>query len=202
MSGKKLSGQVRIISGKWRGRLVSFSATQELRPTSGRLKETLFNWLGNEVEGKDCLDLFAGSGALGFECLSRGAHFVTLVDKCRKSVQGLKQSARLLGIAQQAQIIKADALALLRSGAFNQCYHLIFVDPPFAANTIPELGLYLPKLMYPDGLVYVESPRLLTKLELGEHFKIIKQTQVGDVYGHLFQLANLTVNPKEHLGYA
>lgn len=188
MSEKKSSGQVRIISGKWRGQLLKFSATQGLRPTSGRLKETLFNWLGGEVEGKDCLDLFAGSGALGFECLSRGAHFVTLVDQCRKSVQGLKRSAQLLGIQQQAQIIKADALALLRSDQFDRYYHLIFVDPPFATDVMPELRPYLPKIVRPNGFVYVESPHLLAEPELGERFEIIKQTKVGDVCGRLFQL--------------
>jgi 16S rRNA (guanine966-N2)-methyltransferase len=125
-------GQLRIIGGQWRGRKLRFPALDGLRPTGDRIRETLFNWLQLELPGARCLDLFAGSGALGLEALSRGCSHCTLVEQNGTAVQHLRANAALLA-ASTGQIEQADALHWL-SRYQGPSFDLVFLDPPFGAN--------------------------------------------------------------------
>jgi len=123
--------RVRIIAGEWRSRLIRFPPAAQLRPTPDRVRETLFNWLGQRLDGLACLDLFAGSGALGFEALSRGARRVVMVERDRTVAAALRESARDLG-ATGAEIHESDALAWLARS--RETFDVVFLDPPFASD--------------------------------------------------------------------
>ena len=146
--------RVRIIGGRWRSRLVHFPARAELRPTPDRVRETLFNWLGQRLDGLDCLDLFAGSGALGFEALSRGASRVVMVERDRAVAAALRASARALE-ANGAQIVEGEALGYLQRTS--EHFDLAFVDPPYASALAASVLAALAPRMNPGGRVYVES---------------------------------------------
>ena len=130
-------GRLRIVAGKWRRRLVNIASVPGLRPTSERIRETLFNWLGPQIHGKRCLDLFAGTGALGLEALSRGAASVTFVEKSRDAARMLRQVCEELG-ADDVQVRCDDAFQYLRSGS-DERFDLVFLDPPFADDSLAEL---------------------------------------------------------------
>ena len=115
-----MHNQVRISGGQWRGRRVMFAPTTDLRPTTDRVRQTLFNWLGHDLEGQVCLDLFAGSGILGFEALSRRARRVVMVERSRRACQQLIKNTHLLGASQEVQIIQDDALLFLRRLSHSQ----------------------------------------------------------------------------------
>ncbi len=149
-------GQLRIIGGRWRGRKLPVPALPGLRPTPDRVRETLFNWLAPDIEGLACLDLYAGSGALGFEALSRGAGSALMLDSDGRAVASLRDSAALLGAG--AQVRQADALAWL-GGLPSQRFDLVFVDPPFAADLWDRTLALLPPWLGPGHRVYVEAPR-------------------------------------------
>lgn len=180
------SGRVRIISGKWRGRLLTFPATPGLRPTSSRLRETLFSWLGSGLNDSHCLDLFAGSGALGFECLSRGAQHVTFVESHRKTAQALRKSVLTLNAAAQARVISADATRLLRRPTFTTRYNLVLVDPPFQDKVLSRVLPALPDIMLQNSLLYLETSRTGMPPAIPEQFSLLKQKNVGNVCGQLF----------------
>jgi len=122
---------VRIIGGEYRGRRLSFVPASGLRPTPDRVRETLFNWLRDDIRGARCLDLFAGSGALGFEALSRGAAMVTAVERNRSVAQRLTDNARLIGAADRMAVVHADAARFLKTPPARP-YDIVFLDPPFA----------------------------------------------------------------------
>jgi len=147
-------GRLRIIGGTWRSRIIHFPVVGDLRPTSDRVRETLFNWLGQDLNGKTCLDLFSGSGALGFEALSRGAHKVVMVEKNLQVFQALRENAQKLR-AQNLELVHADALQFL--SADRNAYHVIFLDPPFREDNLPGVLAVLPPRLAEGGLVYVES---------------------------------------------
>ncbi len=157
--GKGAPGKVRIIGGEWRSRVLTFPDAEGLRPTADRVRETVFNWLGQTLEGKNCLDLFAGSGALGFEALSRYAQHVTLVEKNARVHAALKENALKLG-AQKFDLICADGLQWLKQDG--RVYDVIFLDPPFAAELLPKLWPLVAGRLAPEGVVYLESGAPLT----------------------------------------
>lgn len=147
---------MRIIGGEWRSRLVTFPDALALRPTPDRVRETLFNWLGQDLSGRRVLDLFAGSGVLGLEALSRGAVAATLVDGSREAARALKASAAALG-ASRAEVLQCDALEFLRHYR-GPPFDVVFLDPPYASNLAePALALLRPHLA-PGAAVYVETP--------------------------------------------
>jgi 16S rRNA (guanine966-N2)-methyltransferase len=146
--------RVRVIGGAWRSRIISFPDQQELRPTPDRVRETLFNWLGQDLSGRRCLDLFAGSGALGFEAASRAAHEVLMVERERAACAALETNRVALG-ATQVKIVRADALDFLRGG--RGVYDVVFLDPPFAARLWDTLFASLPAWLSPGAMVYCES---------------------------------------------
>jgi len=155
-----------VIGGKYRSRLLRVPARPGLRPTPDRVRETLFNWLGQDLSGLACLDLYAGSGALGFEAASRGASRVVLVDKDRAAVAELERSRAALG-AIQVEIVSGDAAAYLardharpheRLGARpSSSFDVVFLDPPFRQNAVPAILGILPSRLEPGARVYIES---------------------------------------------
>lgn len=156
---RRQRGRLRIVAGKWRSRLLPVADVDGLRPTSERVRETLFNWLGPGIEGRRCLDLYAGTGALGFEALSRGAAACVFVEKAPAAYRGLVEAVRLLDAAH-AEIIQADALAFL-AGAAPRSFDLVFLDPPFADRALDDLcRLIAAKGVLSDaGQVYLEQPK-------------------------------------------
>jgi 16S rRNA (guanine966-N2)-methyltransferase len=146
---------VRIIGGLWRSRWLAFPAREDLRPTPDRVRETLFNWLGQDLSGLACLDLYAGSGALGFEAASRGAARVVMLDTDRAVVSALEANRRSLG-ATTVEILADDALHYLAHprGRFD----VVFLDPPFRQNVLLRVLALLPVHLAPGARVYVEAP--------------------------------------------
>ncbi len=145
---------MRIVGGAWRSRLISFPPRTDLRPTPDRVRETLFNWLGQDLTGMTCLDLFAGSGALGFEAASRGARRVVMVECDATAYRALVANRGQLGAAA-VEPRKADALEFLR--ADTGVYDVVFLDPPFKSDCWPRLAPLLPPRLAPGALVYHES---------------------------------------------
>ena len=176
--------RVRIIAGKWRSRIVRFPAAAQLRPTPDRVRETLFNWLGQRLDGLACLDLFAGSGALGFEALSRGAGRVVMVESDRAIAQGLRESARELG-AGDVQVVHGEALAwLARPG---ERFDLAFVDPPYASELAAAALARLPARLNAGARVYVESA---APLVLEAPWRALREDRAGAVRYALYELGD------------
>lgn len=150
--------QVRIIGGRHRGRRLTFVPARGLRPTPDRVRETLFNWLRAEIPGARCLDLFAGSGAIGFEALSRGAAYVTFVERHRVVAQRLREHIVLLGEQDAAEVRQVDALRLL-SDAPGEPFDVVFVDPPFADRLLSAVCERLAHdgWLAADAMVYLEQ---------------------------------------------
>lgn len=168
------NNEVRIIGGQWKGRKLKFPDRTGLRPTLGRVRETLFNWLAPRIGGARCLDLFAGSGALGFEALSRGAASVTFVERDRRAAAALHTNATLLG----AEVI-VKCLPAGRFVAMNTIrYDVIFFDPPFedtrSLALLPEL---LSQHLGEDGVLYLELPRRAERPAVG---RVVKHGTAGD----------------------
>jgi 16S rRNA (guanine966-N2)-methyltransferase len=146
--------RVRIIGGAWRSRLISFPPRPQLRPTPDRVRETLFNWLGQDLTGRACLDLFAGSGALGFEAASRGARRVSMVERDALALRALAASRAALA-ATAVELERADALEFLRGGS--DVYDVVFVDPPYRSDYWPRVAPLLPRRLAPGAFVYRED---------------------------------------------
>jgi len=148
--------QLRIIGGRWRGRRLSFPPIEAIRPSPDRVRETLFNWLQSPVVGATCLDLYAGSGALGLEALSRGAAQVSFVDREARVGRHLKETLDHLGCAQ-ASVHVAQAQQFLEGPP--RAFDIVFLDPPFASDTLPRIGEQLAKgWLAPRAWVYIECP--------------------------------------------
>jgi len=170
-----MRNRVRIIGGKWRSRRIVFPPREDLRPTPDRVRETLFNWLGQDLTARTCLDLFAGSGALGFEAASRGARRVVMVERDPETFRALLASRAALG-ADAVELKSADALEFLRTDA--DSYDVVFVDPPFSAGYLPELWALLPARLARAAVVYCESASHPT---LPEGWETWKQGRAGQV---------------------
>ena len=146
--------RVRIIGGQYRRRLLDFPGSAGLRPTPDRVRETLFNWLGQDLPGWSCLDLFAGSGALGFEAASRGAGRVIMIERERAAIDALEKNRTVLG-ATQVDILRADALAWLANS--HETFDLVFVDPPFDSHLASTVLADLARHLKSGGQAYVEQ---------------------------------------------
>ena len=179
-----LKNQVRIIGGKWRGRKISFLDTTGLRPSPDRVRETLFNWLTPFLANTTCLDLFAGSGALGFEALSRGARKTIFVDKSRLVIQQIQKIQQQLN-AQETEFYCEDAIDFLKHSPTT--FDIIFLDPPFHQNIlIPSIKLIEERsLLNHLGHLYIVQPKNEKLISIPAHWKILKEKQAGQV---LFQL--------------
>jgi len=175
------TNQVRIIGGEWRSRIVRFPDAPSLRPTPDRLRETLFNWLGQDLTGKVCLDLFAGSGALGFEAASRGARQVVMVEH-DVAVHCALLATRTALSAGQVEIHRTDAFGFLKMDA--RRYDIVFLDPPFRLGWLPRVLPLLPGRLGPEARVYLETEG---PVAMREGFEVLKQTRAGQVHGLLIK---------------
>jgi 16S rRNA (guanine966-N2)-methyltransferase len=175
---------LRIIAGEWRGRKIHFPAVQAIRPTPDRVRETVFNWLQGATQGSRCLDLYAGSGALGLEALSRGAHEVVFVDVEPAVVRHIGDTLRALG-CDRGRVIRADAAGFLAGPPTP--FDLIFLDPPFAEPVIPEICRCIEAggWLRSGGLVYLEAPAAAGEPALPPGWTLLKSKQAGEVGYHL-----------------
>lgn len=185
---KGSSNQLRIIGGEWRSRRLPFASIPGLRPTPDRVRETLFNWLQIQVPGARCLDLFAGSGALGFEALSRGALEAVLVEKHPAAVKALGKNLTLLGV-QNAVLVNDDALRYLRSLSEAETFDLIFLDPPFRRDFVGSVLKIIGEksLLQPEGMIYLEQEVEADTDFAGLGLRIHRETGAGQVRSLLLQ---------------
>ena len=174
-------GRVRIIGGQYRSRLLRVAVRPGLRPTPDRVRETLFNWLGQDLSGAVCLDLFAGSGALGFEAASRGASRVVMLESDRIALRTLEASRAELG-ASQVEIIGGSADAYLEHA--RERFDVVFLDPPFRQNAVPGLLARLPRILSAQARVYAESA---TPVDAQENWRELKRSRAGGVSYQLFE---------------
>ena len=174
--------KVRIIGGQLRSRLIGFPDADGLRPTPDRVRETLFNWLGQTLYGRTCLDLFAGSGALGFEAASRGAERVVMVETDRAALRALQDNVRKLDCTN-VSVRGQDGLEFVLRDASK--YDVIFLDPPFQKDYLPGLLEILPERLNQNGVVYVESG---APIEITPPWKMIKSGKAGQVHYQLLQI--------------
>ena len=172
--------QLRIIGGRWRSRCLRFPDVEGLRPTPDRVRETLFNWLAPLIEGARCLDLFAGSGALGIEALSRGAAEVVFVERQPLAVRQLRRNLAQLG-QTSTQVIQADALVWLCGPS--QPFDVVFLDPPFDANLLVPVcaALHRGGWLADGARIYLETARDAGKLELPENWQLTREKTAGQV---------------------
>jgi 16S rRNA (guanine966-N2)-methyltransferase len=182
------SGQLRIIGGKWRGRKLPIMDADGLRPTSNRIRETLFNWLSPTINNSICLDLFAGSGALSIECLSRGASKAIMIEKYAPTAHQLRQNCETLK-TDDADIIQQDAITWLHNQKhIAHTIDIVFIDPPFAYklwdSTIDQL--HQSKLLAPNALIYIESPKG-SALTVPEKWHLYKAKTAGRVNYALYE---------------
>ncbi len=179
-------GQLRIIGGQWRGRKFVVPDLSGLRPTPDRVRETLFNWLSQSIPHSRCLDLFAGSGALGLEALSRGAEHVVFVDNQAAVKQHLQTVLTTLD-CDHYDIIIADASQPLALP--DQSIDVVFLDPPFHQGLLASCCQWLEasNLLSPDAYIYIEAEKNLTTLCLPDNWQIKKSKQAGQVAYYLIQ---------------
>jgi len=174
------ANRVRIIGGAWRRRVIRFPPAEGLRPTPDRVRETLFNWLGQDLTGRRCLDLYTGSGALALEAASRGAALVVAVDRNRILIEALARTAAVLGAAAlEAHTAGARAFIAAETRAFD----VIFVDPPYAEDPWPWLLPASARRLAPNGFVYAEARR---SLDASPGLVAWRRDKAGQVHYHLF----------------
>ena len=183
MRSNKPQNQLRIIAGRWRGRRLTFAPVPGLRPTPDRVRETLFNWLSPVIAGTRCLDLYAGSGALGLEAASRGAAEVVLVDRDTRISATLRQQLQRLD-AGQVRVLQADAGDYLRGQA--QPYDIVFLDPPFREGRLDGIMRQLEDggWLSADAWVYLEAERQQV-LELPPNWTVHRRKTAGQVAYYL-----------------
>lgn len=182
----QLVGRLKIIGGKWRGRTLLVADRKALRPTPNRIRETLFNWLRMEISGAKCLDLFAGSGALGIEAVSRGASSATLVEQNKTIVAVLQQSLNIFGIDNnKITVHHAEALQWIES--VGEKFDIIFLDPPFGSGLVEQSLLLLLRLRYTTRhcLIYVESDVAWQPIS---SFELVKQAKASQVHYALLKV--------------
>lgn len=180
---KVTSNQVRINAGVWRSRTLKFPDVEGLRPTPERVRQTVFNWLGQDLTGKNCLDLFAGTGAFGFEALSRNAKRVVMVENSNRAYQSLLQNKMLLK-ADNCEISNRDALDFLNNNV--QKFDVIFCDPPYNKGWLNKLLPILNQHVSDDGVIYAEAE---FEIKADSRWQVFKQSKAGNVYYHLLKLA-------------
>ena len=188
------TNQVRINAGVWRSRLLKFPDCEGLRPTPERVRITVFNWLGQDLTGKTCLDLFAGTGAFGFEALSRNAKNVTMIENARPAYNALLQNQDQLFNqtslkADNCQILNQDALLFLANNA--QKFDVIFCDPPYNKSWLEKILPLLNQHISADGVLYVEA-EFAIQSDATWHVK--KQDKAGNVVYHLLELNKEKIN--------
>ena len=186
MPKNRREGFVRIISGRWRGRKLPVHDVEGLRPTTDRVKETVFNWLAPDLYEARCLDLFTGSGSLSFEALSRGAASVTMLELDKKAAEQLEKNRQAIG-ADNAQIHQADCLQFLSQPGTP--FDIVFIDPPFRKNLLQEVIDRLENngWLAPNAIIYIEAEKELGELEIPPPWHLHKEKTAGQVCYRLFE---------------
>ncbi len=179
--GTSQAGRLRIVAGNWRSRLLDIADVDGLRPTGERIRETLFNWLAPAIAGSRCLDLFAGTGALGLEALSRGASSVVFVEKSAAAARQLRTNIELLD-ARGADVLQQDATDFLE-GEPGRGFDIVFLDPPFALDAVEETCRLLAETghLADDALIYIEDDRTRVEAPLPEGWRDLKNKTTGNV---------------------
>lgn len=176
--------RVRITGGEWRSRLVKVVDAQGLRPTPDRVRETLFNWLGHDLTGLDCLDLFAGSGILGFEAASRGAAHVVQIERDQRVFAILRENAMAFA-CRRLELLRTDALEFVASSArAGRRFDLVFLDPPYRQQLLERVAPHLEALAQPGMRIYAEAEHPID--ELGA-WRTAKRGKAGQVFYHLLE---------------
>lgn len=185
----KSAGQIRIIAGKHKGRKLPVLMAEGLRPTTDRVKETVFNWLMPYIHQANCLDCFAGSGSLGFEAMSRGADQVTLVELNRNAAKQLQANKELIK-ADNVTVINADALSFLKenvSESKQKAFDLVFIDPPFRKQLVEQTAQLLNRYgLAEDALIYVEMEAESSQV-IPTNWQLLKEKVTGQVIYQLYQ---------------
>ena len=183
------ANRVRIIGGIWRSRMLNFADTEGLRPTANRVRETLFNWLGQMLHDRCVLDLFSGSGALGFEAASRGATTVLMVENNRTAIASLSRNRESLG-GKNCQIVTSGACEFLARN--RELFDVVFLDPPFGSDLMLPILATLPPHLAPAAFVYVEWGAPIDELVSASliRWQVLKQGRAGVVHFALLTLGN------------
>jgi len=186
MAIKHKKGSLRIIGGQWRSQLVRFSGSHSLRPTPDAVRETLFNWLTPIVQGATCLDLFSGSGALGFEAASRGALRVDLVDQNQHVCQQLLRTRESLS-ADQVHIHYQGALRFLADT--HHRFNIVFLDPPFQSSLSTQIikAIEQSKILHDQSLVYLEKSKKYADPVIPRNWKIFKEKTTASIVYRLYE---------------
>ena len=179
---------MRIIAGLWRGRKLPVLNAEGLRPTTDRVKETLFNWLMNDIAGSRCLDCFAGSGSLGLEALSRQAQAVVFLEKFTPAAKQLKQNLSALK-TEKGTVVNSDTCQFLTQKNSESAFDVVFIDPPFHQGFVPKILTLLTEngWLAEHALLYVETEKTHAPLVLPEGWQIIKEKSAGMVTSRLIQ---------------
>ncbi|MFT7373944.1 MAG: 16S rRNA (guanine966-N2)-methyltransferase [Oleiphilaceae bacterium] len=200
-SSKNASGSFRVIGGTWGSRRLNFPSIDGLRPTTDRVKETVFNWLASDIAGARVLDLFAGSGSLGFEALSRGAASLTAVERDRSAAQALRDNINLLDKHgdTQTEVLQTDALVWLKQGLTKDVsYDLVFLDPPFRQGLLDQCIELLNDnpILQQGALVYLELEQERNDLKTPAHWALLKEKVAGQVSYRLYEVNELSDDVK------
>ena len=182
------TGSIRIISGRWRGSKLAVANVQGLRPTTDRNKETLFNWLMPYVQDARCLDVFAGSGGLGFEAMSRYAKSLVFIELDKQAVVNLQHNiAKLKASAEQIKLLHGNALTLM--GSLQQQFDLVFLDPPFHQGLVaPAIAqLVQHQLVAPEGIIYIESELSAADYAVPDNWQLLKERHSSQWTSRLYQ---------------
>jgi len=193
MSARRGEGQVRIIGGRWRNTRLSVPDLPGLRPTSDRVRETLFNWLAPKLAGARVLDLFAGSGALGLEAVSRGAASACLVEREPVLATRLREQVGRLGAQGEVEVVQEDALRWLARPAATR-YDIAFIDPPFADGLWNQVLAALPAHLVGDAWLYVEAPPAALP-QPGQEWQPHREGETREVRYALYRRAAATLTP-------
>ena len=181
-----MKNQLRIIGGEWKRRQLPFASIEGLRPTPDRVRETLFNWLMWDIQNTNVLDICAGSGALAFEALSRGASQVVMIEPNTQQAKFLKDNLELLKVTNQRTKLKI-ATAQQTLPTLKDQFDVVFLDPPYSLDLWEELALKADPLIKDNAYIYVEADRDLQLLKLPSSWRLIKNTKAGTVRAGLYQ---------------
>ncbi|MGR5066171.1 16S rRNA (guanine(966)-N(2))-methyltransferase RsmD [Photobacterium sp. DNB22_13_2] len=186
MPNSRRDGFVRIISGRWRGRKLPVHDVEGLRPTTDRVKETVFNWLAQDIIDSRCLDLFTGSGSLSFEALSRGASHVTMLELDKKAAEQLEINRATLE-ADNAKVLNTDSLAFLKQPGTP--HDVVFIDPPFRKSLLDEVITLLEQNSWlsPHAVIYIEAEKEFGEPVTPAHWHLHREKTAGQVCYRLFE---------------
>ncbi len=189
MKARTKTNSIRLIAGKWRGRRLPVLDHDGLRPTTDRVRETLFNWLMHDIAGARCLDAFAGSGALGLECLSRGAEHVSFIEADRRVAEQLQSNLSLLEASENSELIRQSAINVLRRRPA-KAFDLVFLDPPFESSFLAQTFPLLAEngWLNDNALVYVEQASKQDPEPVPESWRVYKEGKAGHCRYTLYSL--------------